>query len=101
MYMQFESGILPSRLKMNEKLIIGKRKLVEETFFINSTGAYIEPSIGVRFKPIYCLHLSLGCGYEIDAWEKMKLSSNYNRNARYHGNDKIRWNGFRLYAGII
>ena len=99
-YLQATPGILFSRLKMNEELVIGSQKLIDEKLKFKSAGAYIEPSIGIRFKPLHWLHLSLGGGYEIDAWEKMKLLGNNNR-VTYHGDEKIRWNGFRLYVGLI
>jgi len=65
-YIQATPGILFSRLKINEELIIGGQKMIEENLKFKSIGAYIEPSIGVRFKPLRWLHLSLGGGYEID-----------------------------------
>ena len=100
MYIQAAPGYLSSRIKMHETLVIGTRKIVDERLSFKSSGAYFEPSIGVRLKPLHWLHLSLGCGYEIDAWGKMKLLSTRN-NMQYRGDDKIRWNGFRLYAGLI
>ena len=99
-YLQIESGILSSNLKMNEKLVLGSRKILEENFTFKSKGAYFEPSIGVCFKPLNWLHLSLGGGYEIDTGGKMKLSSNNNKYT-YRGDDKINWNGFRFNAGLI
>ena len=95
-YLQTTPGILFSRIKMDEKLVIGSEKVTEESLKFKSTGAYIEPSIGIRFKPTHWLHFSVGGGYEIDAWGKMKQSQ-----ITYNSDDKIRWNGFRLYAGII
>jgi len=101
MYIQAAPGFLHSRLKIDEKLVLYNRKIVDKKLFFNSKGAYFEPSIGARFKPLRWLHLSLGCGYEIDAWGKMKHLNAYNTTIKYHGDDKIRWNGFRLYAGLI
>ena len=99
-YVQATPGILFSRLKMDEELVIYDQKMIEEGFKFKSTGAYIEPSIGIRFKPLQWLHLSFGGGYEIDAWGKMKQSGSNNQ-MTYTGNDKIQWNGFRLYAGLV
>lgn len=98
-YGQVAPGILFSRLTMDEDLVIGSQKLEDDLKF-KSTGAYIEPSIGVRFKPLHWLNLSVGGGYEIDAWGKMKLSKS-NSQITYSGEDNIRWNGFRLYAGLF
>ena len=97
-YMQVSSGILFSRLKMNEILVIGNQK-AEEIFKFKSTGAYIEPSIGGRFKPLHWLHLYISGGYEFDEWGKMKLLENHDQ-ITYNLDDKIRWNGFRLYVGF-
>jgi len=101
MYIQATPGYLYSRLKIYETLVLYDRKLVDEKLFLNSKGAYFEPSIGARFKPLHWLHLSLGCGYEIDAWGKMKQTNLYSTTTKYRGDDKIRWNGFRLYAGLM
>ena len=100
-YLQTTPGILFSRLKIDEDLVIGSQKIVDENLMFKSMGTYFEPSVGIRFKPTYWLHLSLGCGYEFNTGGKMKLSSSSNWDTTYHGDDKIRWNGFRLYAGII
>ena len=99
-YAQITPGVLFSRLGMSEELFIGNQKLIEENLKFKSIGAYIEPSIGILFKPLSWLHLSLSGGYEFDAWGKMKQSDS-NTQIMYHGDDKIRWNGFRLYASFM
>ena len=99
-YAQIAPGILFSNLKMDEELVIGSQKMAEEKLKFKSTGAYIEPSIGIRFKPLHWLNLSLSGGYEFDVWGKMKQSDS-NTQITYRGDDKIRWNGFRFYAGFM
>jgi len=99
-YLQVTPGVLLSRMKMEEKLVIGNQKVIEESLKFKSTGAYIEPLIGVCFKPTHWLQFSIGGGYEIETWGNMRLSGK-NNPISYRGEDKIRWNGFRLYAGLI
>ncbi|MDR2887699.1 MAG: hypothetical protein LBV26_06855 [Bacteroidales bacterium] len=100
MYIQFEPGILSSRLRMEESLVIGAQKLTDESLSFRSTGLYLEPSTGVRFKPARWLHLFLGCGYEIDLGGKMKQIGRKDK-VTYNGDDRIRWSGYRLNAGLI
>ena len=100
-YVQAAPGFMFSRLRMSEQLFLDTRKILDESLYFRSRGMYIEPSIGIRFKPLHWLHLSLGCGYEINAWGKMKQTNTHSTRTTYRGDDKIRWNGFRLYAGLI
>ena len=98
-YAQITPGVLFSNLKMNEELVIGNQKLIEENLKYKSIGAYIEPSVGILFKPLKWLHLSLSGGYEFDIWGRMKLTDN--TQIKYQDYDKISWNGFRIYAGFM
>jgi len=101
MYLQIAPGVLQSRLKIDEKFMLGDRKITEEKLYFFSRGMYIEPSAGVCFKLLKWSHLSFGCGYEINAWGKMEQYNISNNSLKYQGDDKIRWDGFRLYASLI
>lgn len=100
MYIQIEPGILSSRLKMEEELTIGTQQLSDDKpINFKSTALYLEPSTGFRFKPTKWMHLLLSCGYEIDMKGKMKQSGS--NKIPYNGDDKIRWSGIRLNAGLV
>jgi hypothetical protein len=92
-YLQLGSGIMFSNLKMKEQVIIYSESKVD-TEHLNGLGIYLEPVIGAKYCFTNWLNLSLGGGYEADFLGTLKLSEQETQL-------KARWNGLRLYGGII
>lgn len=92
-YLQISPGALFSNLKMEEQVTVYSESK-EETTKLKGVGIYLEPTIGVKYRVANWVHFSLGGGYEFDFLGKMKLSGQETQ-------IESRWNGFRLYAGII
>lgn len=92
-YLQFSPGVLFSNLKMKEQVNVYSES-AQETSTLKGVGIYLEPSIGATYRFTNWLHFSLGGGYEVDFLGTLKLSGQKTQ-------IKARWNGFRLYGGLI
>lgn len=93
LYLQMSPGVLFSNLKMREDVIVYSESAQENTK-LKGAGIYLEPTIGVNYRFTDWLHFSLGGGYEFDFRGKMKLSGQKTQ-------IESKWNGLRLYGGII
>jgi len=82
-----------SNLKMKEQVIIYSESKVD-TEHLNGLGIYMEPVIGAKYCFTNWLSFSLGVGYEADFLGTLKLSEQETQL-------KARWNGLRLYGGIV
>ena len=92
-YLQLSPGIMSSDLKMEEKVYIYSES-AKESNTLNSTGIYIEPTIGITYHLTDWLRFSLSGGYEADFLGALKYSGQKTQ-ANAH------WNGLRLYTGFI
>jgi len=92
-YLQLSPGALCSNLRMEERVNVYSESAQEITK-LKSVGMYIEPTIGAKYRFTDWLHFSLGGGYETDFGGTLKLSG---QNTQM----KARWNGLRLYGGLI
>ena len=91
-YLQLNSGVLFSNLRMEERVNVYSESAQEITK-LKSVGMYIEPTIGATYRFTDWLHFSIGGGYEADFWGTLKLSGQETQ-------IKARWNGLRLYGGL-
>lgn len=92
-YLQMTPGVLFSNLKMKEQVVVHSES-ARETTKMKGVGIYVEPAIGAKYRITDWLQLSLAGGYEVDFPGTMKLSGQ-----KTQINSK--WDGFRLYAGIV
>ncbi len=92
-YLQLGSGVMFSNLKIKEQVIIYSESKAD-TEHLNGSGIYLEPVIGAKYRFTDWLSFSLGGGYEADFLGTLKLSEQETEL-------KAKWNGLRLYAGII
>jgi len=92
-YLQVSPGLLFSNLEMKEQVDVYS-ELAETTTELEGFGIYLEPAIGAKYRITNWLQLSLGGGYEVDLPGKMKMWDEKTR-------IKSKWDGFRLYGGLI
>ena len=92
-YLQISPGVLFSNLSADESIIIGSESAMENNI-LKSTGAYIEPTIGVTYRITNWMRFSVGGGYQADLWGTLKYEGQETQN-------KAHWNGLRLYGSIM
>jgi hypothetical protein len=92
-YLQISPGVLFSHIEIIEKVNVYSES-AKETIELNGVGIYSEPTIGAQYHVRDWMRFSLGGGYEVDFLGTMKLSGQETQ-------IESKWNGLRLYAGVI
>jgi hypothetical protein len=91
-YLQLGSGIILSRFKINEKIIIYDESL-QENMKLNSVGFYLEPLLGASYAFTDRIKLSISAGYEVNIPGYLYL-------AKGKTEIKAQWDGYRVYGGL-
>ncbi len=101
-YWQLESGLIFSKLELNELLKIGNQDINNQSYDFRSIGFMGKPSIGLTYPLIHKLFCNLCLGYEYNLPASLHIKGNKDAELTNYSGDNVRtdWSGIRMSFGL-
>lgn len=95
-YGRFNTGILFSKLKLNENLTIYDEQLLSDKYKFYSTSLAFEPSVVFAYEIVKNISIDLKLAYDINLGSELHLKDNKDAKIGH----KTNWSGFRVSLGL-